>query len=103
MFPLLTLAIKFADFTVVFLGFLISGNSAESWERGEKKHLFTRLFLPLVCVCVLIAQSCPRFCDAVDWSPQASSVHRILQARILEWVKVKVTQLVSDSLKPHGK
>ena len=95
----LTLAIKFAHFTVVFLGFLINGNSAESWERGEKKHLLLDSFFPS-CVCVLIAQSC--LCDTMDWSPQGSSVHGILQARILEWVKVKVTQLVSDSLRPHG-
>ena len=30
-------------------------------------------------------QSCPSLCDPVDCSPAASSVHRILQARILEW------------------
>ena len=34
----------------------------------------------------LVAQSCPTPCDPVDCSPQVSSVHGILQARILEWV-----------------
>ena len=33
-----------------------------------------------------VAQSCPTFCDPVDCSPPGSSVHGILQARILEWV-----------------
>ena len=37
-------------------------------------------------VVVLVAQSCPTLCDPVDYSPPGSSVHRILQARILEWV-----------------
>ena len=33
-------------------------------------------------------QSCPTLCDPVDSSPPGSSVHEILQARILEWVAV---------------
>ena len=32
------------------------------------------------------AQSCPTLCDLTDCSPPGSSVHGILQARILEWV-----------------
>ena len=35
-----------------------------------------------------VAQSCPTLCDPVDCSPPGSSIHRILQARILEWVAV---------------
>ena len=31
-------------------------------------------------------QSCPTFYDPMDCSPPGSSVHGILQARILEWV-----------------
>ena len=34
----------------------------------------------------LVTQSCPTLCDPMDCSPQDSSVHWILQARILEWV-----------------
>ena len=29
---------------------------------------------------------CPALCDPMDCSPPGSSVHGILQARILEWV-----------------
>ena len=32
-----------------------------------------------------VAQSCLTLCDPMDWSPPGSSVHGILQARILEW------------------
>ena len=32
----------------------------------------------------LVAQSCPTLCDPVDCSPPGSSIHGILQARILE-------------------
>ena len=31
-------------------------------------------------------QSCPTLCDPIDCSPPGSSVHGILQTRILEWV-----------------
>ena len=38
------------------------------------------------CVKVLVAQSCPTLCDPMDpMCPPGSSVHGILQARILEW------------------
>ena len=33
-----------------------------------------------------LLQSCPTLCNPMDCSPPGSSVHRILQARILEWV-----------------
>ena len=34
---------------------------------------------------LLVAQSCPTPCDPKDCSPPGSSVHGILQARILKW------------------
>ena len=35
---------------------------------------------------LLVAQSCLTLCDPKDCNPPGSSVHVILQARILEWV-----------------
>ena len=32
-----------------------------------------------------VAQSCPTLSDPVDCSPPGSSIHGILQARVLEW------------------
>ena len=37
---------------------------------------------------VSVAQMCPILCDPMDYSPPGSSVHGILQARILEWVAI---------------
>ena len=37
---------------------------------------------------VFIAQSCLLLCDPMDVSLPGSSVHGILQARILEWIAV---------------
>ena len=39
-----------------------------------------------------VAQSCPTLCDPVDCSPTGSSVHGILQARILEWVAISFSR-----------
>ena len=33
-----------------------------------------------------LLQSCPTLCNRMDCNPPGSSVHGILQARILEWV-----------------
>ena len=39
-----------------------------------------------VCMGAQSLESCPILCSLMDCSPPGSSVHRILQARILEWV-----------------
>ena len=41
----------------------------------------------MCCLC-LVVQSCPTLCDPVDYSLPGSSVHGILQARVLEWVAI---------------
>ena len=41
-----------------------------------------------LCVCATSFQSCPSLCNPVDYSALGSSVHGILQARILEWVAI---------------
>ena len=41
---------------------------------------------PLLCVCAQSFQSCLTLCNPMDCNPAGSSVHGILQARILEWV-----------------
>ena len=44
---------------------------------------------------VLVAQSCPTLCDPMDCSPPGSSVHGILQARILEWIAMPSSRVSS--------
>ena len=39
-----------------------------------------------------VAQSCSTLCDPVDCSPPDSSIHGILQARILEWVAISFSR-----------
>ena len=46
---------------------------------------------------VLVTQSCPTLCNPMDCSPPGSSVHGILQARILEWVAISFPRGFSQS------
>ena len=45
-------------------------------------------FVKLILVCAKLLQSCPILCNSTDCSPPGTSVHEILQARILEWFAV---------------
>jgi len=40
-----------------------------------------------------VAQSCPTLSDPMDCSPPGSSVHGILQARVLEWGAIAFSQV----------
>ena len=44
-----------------------------------------------------VAQSCPTLCDPMDYTPPGSSIHGILQARILEWVAISFSKSISQS------
>ena len=61
-------------------------------HNSEEPQEVTCLMMVLVFpqfqkpVLYLVAQLFPTLCDPTDCSPPGSSVHGILQARILEWV-----------------
>ena len=47
-----------------------------------------------------VAQSCWTLCDPVDCSPPDSSIHAILQARVLEWVAISFSR---ESSRPRDR
>ena len=49
---------------------------------------------------VLVAQLCPTLCDLMHCSVPESSVHEILQTRILEWVAILFSRGSSQSRDP---
>ena len=51
-------------------------------------------------VAALIAQLCPTLCDPMDYSWPGSSVHGILQARILEWVAIPFSRGIDPGIEP---
>ena len=44
----------------------------------------------------IVAQACPTLCDPMDCSLPGSSVHGILQARVLEWVAISYSRDLLD-------
>ena len=44
-----------------------------------------------------VAQSCPTLCDPINCSLPGSSVHGILQERILEWVAISFSSLYAEA------
>ena len=63
--------------------------AAEEWCRGcpHKVEIMEKKYL-LSAAAAKSLQSCPTLCDPIDCSPPGFSVHRILQARTLEWVAI---------------
>ena len=62
-----------------------------SWECKLAQSLWRTVWrflktLTIELPCCSGAQLCPTLCDPMDCSPPGSSVHRILQAKVLEWV-----------------
>ena len=51
---------------------------------------------------VFVAQLCWTLGDPVDYSPPVTSVHGILQARILEWVDIPFSRGSSPVLEPES-
>ena len=43
-----------------------------------------------------VAQSCPTLSDPVDCSLPGSSIHEILQARVLEWGAIAFSAILQD-------
>ena len=58
----------------------------------SEKCLLPSILKELLKVNVSVSQSCLTLCDPMDCSPPDFSVHRILQARILEWVAVSFSR-----------
>ena len=52
------------------------------WRRDQRKQILKRVF----------AQLCPTLCDPMNCSPPGSSIHGILQARILEGVAISFSR-----------
>ena len=44
------------------------------------------VYILRMCVCAKLIQSCPILCDPMDCNPPGSSVHGLLQVKIMEWI-----------------
>ena len=55
-------------------------------QQKKTKRMCVGVYMVHVCARAKSLQSCPTVSDAMDCSPPASSVHGILQARILKGI-----------------
>ena len=63
----------------------------------QKTKTLSKCLLVCVCVCACsVTQLCPTDCNPMDCSLTSSSVHRIFQARILEWVAMPSSRASSQ-------
>ena len=77
---------------IIFLSSKITAN-------GDCSHKIKRCLLhgrKAMTNLVLVAQSCLTLCDLKDCSLPGSSVHAVLQARILEWVAIPFSRDLPD-------
>ena len=63
-------------------------------------HQDSTINILLYLFCVLVAPSCLTLCDPMDYRLPGSSVHGILQVRILEWVAIPFSR---GSLQPRDR
>ena len=72
----------------------------EQWTNSKlgKEYIKAIYFHPAYLIymqnaaaAVKSLQSCPTLCDPIDGSPSDSSVPGILEARILEWVSISLS------------
>ena len=69
-------------------------------EQYNPDSVITKIVKGVLCasyhrvfaVIVWFLNHVQHFCNPMDHSPQGSSVHRILQARILEWVAISLSK-----------
>ena len=73
----------------------IAGGFFTSWATREAHYTYYSSHQ--VCVCAKSLQSCLTLSDPMDCSQPGSSVHGILQARILEWVAMASSRGSSHS------
>ena len=59
-------------------------------------HCHEHQILLGVCMCVKLLQLCLTMCNPMDCSLSGSSLHEILQARILEWVAMPFSGALPD-------
>ena len=67
-------------------------------KKPLEKAFFSRAFSLIVKV--KVAQSCATLCNPMYCSPPGSSIHGILQARILEWVAISFSRGFSSPRDP---
>ena len=84
----------------IFLGSKITADGDGSHEIKRCLLFGRKAITKLLIVVVLVTQSCSTLFDPMDCSLPGSFVHRIFQARILEWVAISSSRGSSQTQGP---
>ena len=64
------------------------GSGSVGIRASAPTSVWSWVTLGMLVWCVWVPQSCLTLCNPTDCGPPGFSVHRILQARILEWIDI---------------
>ena len=70
--------------------------NSEFYQASESLPIWLGEMWCLVCLLAKSLQSCPTLCNPMNYSPPGSSVHGILQARLLEQVAILAKALIAE-------
>ena len=81
---------------------LTPGPSLKYLDESKQSFNLNSVILSSL-TCCSVTKSCPALCDPMDCSLPASSVHGILQERILEWVAIPCSRdLPNPGIEPKS-
>ena len=69
---------------------ILTGNYTQYFVITYMRNLKDNIY---IYICVLFTQSCLTLCNPTDYSLPGSSVHEILQARMLVWVAISFSSI----------
>ena len=70
----------------------ILARTSVSWSLTLSPTMGIKIWCSSLVSLVFVTQFCPTLCNPMDCSSPGSSVHGILQARILEWVAISCSR-----------
>ena len=91
-------SLKFSQRYCICVNFLVLSNGQPWYKRLTLEEAGWRVHSNSLCnfsvswKLLLVAESCPSLPNSMDCSLPGSSVHGILQARILEWVSISFSR-----------
>ena len=87
----IVISVKVRGIFLIFVKEFFTQNTMARIVKPNVCSLLSHLW-PYVRACILSLQLCLTLCNIMNCSPPGSSVHVILQARILEWVAMPSTR-----------
>ena len=83
-FPSAPLWVAFGQYYLYFFSSLTQTNS----DEGSSQNITVKEGCDSACECIFSRSSHVWLCNPIDCNPPVSSIHRIFQVRIWEWVAI---------------